>query len=86
MPTSIVPKIYDPALAQENLEISTEQSQKMVGRLAREEGLLAGLSSGAAMVAALKVAENIDRGTIVTVFPDGADKYLSEEFWDGADF
>lgn len=86
MPTSIVPKIYDPGLAQENLKISTEQSQQMVVRLAREEGLLAGLSSGAAMVAVLKVAENIDRGTIVTVFPDGADKYLSEEFWDGADF
>jgi cysteine synthase len=53
----------------------------MVIRLAREEGLFAGLSSGAAMVAALKVAENIDRGTIVTMFPDGGDKYLSEEFW-----
>ena len=53
----------------------------MVIRLAREEGLFAGLSSGAAMVAALKVAENIDRGTIVTMFPDSGDKYLSEEFW-----
>ncbi len=81
MPTSIVPSIYDPNVADENLGISTEESQKMVIRLAREEGLFAGLSSGAAMLAALKVAENIDRGTIVTVFPDGGDKYLSEEFW-----
>ncbi len=81
MPTSIVPSIYDPSLADENLEISTEESQKMLIRLAREEGLFAGLSSGAAMVAALRVAKNIDRGTIVTIFPDGGDKYLSEEFW-----
>ncbi len=81
MPTSIVPKIYDPSLADENLEISTEESQNMLIRLAREEGLFAGLSSGAAMVAALRVAKNIDRGTIVTIFPDGGDKYLSEEFW-----
>ena len=81
MSTSIVPRIYDPSVADEKLGISTEESQKMVIRLAREEGLFAGLSSGAAMVAALKVAENIDRGTIVTMFPDGGDKYLSEEFW-----
>ena len=81
MPTSIVPRIYDPSLADESLGISTEDSQKMVIRLAREEGLFAGLSSGAAMVAALQVAQNIDRGTIVTLFPDSGDKYLSEEFW-----
>ena len=81
MSTSIVPRIYDPSVADENLGISTEESQKMVIRLAREEGLFAGLSSGAAMVAALQVAKNIDRGTIVTMFPDGGDKYLSEEFW-----
>ncbi len=82
MPTAIVPSIYDPALARENLEISTEEAQKMVFRLAREEGLLAGISSGAALVAALQVAENWDRGTIVTIFPDGGDRYLSEEFWE----
>jgi cysteine synthase B len=81
MPTSIVPRIYDPNVADENLGISTEESQKMVIRLAREEGLFAGLSSGAAMLAALEVAKNIDRGTIVTVFPDSGDKYLSEKFW-----
>ena len=81
MPTSIVPRIYDPSVADENLDISTEDAQRMVVRLAREEGLFAGLSSGAALVAALRVARNIDRGTIVTIFPDSGDKYLSEEFW-----
>ena len=81
MPTAIVPKIYDPSLADENFEISTEESQQMVIRLARDEGLFAGLSSGAALVAALRVAKNIDGGTIVTIFPDSGDKYLSEEFW-----
>ena len=81
MPSAIVPRIYDSSLADENLEISTEEAQRMVIRLAREEGLFAGLSSGAALVAALQIARNIDRGTIVTIFPDSGDKYLSEEFW-----
>jgi cysteine synthase len=53
----------------------------MVRRLAREEGLLAGISSGAAMVAMLDVARRLDRGVVVTVFPDGAEKYLNESFW-----
>ena len=81
MLSAIVPPIYDPSLADENLDISTEDAQRMVVRLAREEGLFAGLSSGAALVAALQIARNIDRGTIVTIFPDSGDKYLSEEFW-----
>lgn len=81
MPTAIVPKIYDGTLADQNLEISTETAHAMVLRLVREEGLFAGVSSGAALAAALEVARNIDRGTIVTVFPDGGDKYLLEEFW-----
>lgn len=81
MPTAIGPKIYDPTLADQNLEISTEAAHAMVLRLVREEGLFAGVSSGAALAAALEVARNIDRGTIVTVFPDGGDKYLLEEFW-----
>jgi len=82
MPTAIVPKIYDPRVADENLEISTEHAYAMTLRLAREEGLLVGVSSGAAMVAALKVAAKVRRGVIVTVFPDSGDKYLSERFWD----
>jgi cysteine synthase B len=84
MPTSLVPEIYDSNIADENLEISTEAGQQMVLRLAREEGLFAGVSSGAAMVAALEVAKNIDHGTIVTIFPDGGDKYLSEQFWESS--
>lgn len=82
MPTAIVPKIYDPSVADENLEISTEEAYAMTLRLAREEGLLVGVSSGAAAVAALKVAAKVQRGVIVTVFPDSGDKYLSERFWD----
>lgn len=84
MPTAIVPKIYDDRLANQNLDIWTEEAHRMVLRLTREEGLFGGISSGAAMVAALEVAKNIDRGTIVTIFPDGGDKYLSEEFWEKA--
>jgi cysteine synthase B len=82
MATAIVPKIYDPKVADEDLEISTERSYEMVKRLAREEGLLVGISSGAAMVAALHVAKEIQRGVIAMIFPDGGDKYLSERFWD----
>ncbi len=82
MPTAIVPKIYDPRVADENLEISTEAAYAMTLRLAREEGLLVGVSSGAAIVAALKMAVSVRRGVIVTVFPDSGDKYLSERFWD----
>lgn len=82
MPTSLVPRIYDPSIVDHQLEVSTEAAQTMVRRLAREEGLFVGISAGAAMAAALKVAANIERGTIVTVFCDGGDKYLSEEFWE----
>ena len=84
MPTAIVPKIYDPSLADENLEISTEAAYAMTVRLAREEGLLVGVSAGAAMVACLKVAQKFRRGVFVTLFPDSGDKYLSERFWDEA--
>jgi cysteine synthase B len=82
MATAILPGIYDPGVADENLEIATEEAYALTLRLAREEGLLAGVSAGAAMVAALKVAANISRGVIVTIFPDSGDKYLSERFWD----
>jgi cysteine synthase B len=82
MPTAIVPGIYDPSVADENLEIGTEDAHRMTLRLAREEGLLVGVSSGAATVAALQVAAKIGRGVIVTIFPDSGDKYLSERFWE----
>lgn len=82
MATAIVPGIYDPGLADGDLAISTEESYAMTLRLARHEGLLVGVSSGAAMVAALQVAKQARRGVIVTIFPDSGDKYLSERFWD----
>ncbi len=81
MATALVPGIYDPTLADENLEVSTEDAHRMVLRLAREEGLLVGVSSGANMVAALEVARRLKEGVVVTIFCDSAAKYLSESFW-----
>jgi cysteine synthase B len=81
MESAIVPGIYDPALADEDLRVDTERAYAMVRRLAREEGLLAGISSGAAVVAMLEVAQRLEHGIVVTIFPDGAEKYLSESFW-----
>jgi S-sulfo-L-cysteine synthase (O-acetyl-L-serine-dependent) len=81
MDSAIVPGIYDPALADEDLRIDTETAYEMVRRLAREEGLLAGISSGAALAAVLHVAKRLTRGVVVTVFPDGAEKYMTERFW-----
>ena len=81
MATAMVPKIYDPSLADEDLGVSSEEAYTFVRRLAREEGLLVGISSGAALAATLRVARRIDKGVIVTVFPDGAEKYFSEAFW-----
>jgi cysteine synthase B len=82
MDAAIVPPIYDATLADVDLRISTEEALTVTRRLAREEGILAGPSSGAAVVAAQQVAMSIDRGVIVTVFPDGGDRYLSEPFWE----
>ena len=81
IPTAIVPGIYDPSVADEEIEVSTEDAHQMCLRLAREEGLLVGVSSGANLVAALRVAEKIDEGVVVTVFCDSASKYMSEDFW-----
>ncbi len=82
MPTSILPGIYDEKLADENLAVSTEDAYAMTLRLASEEGVLAGVSSGAALVAALQLAERVRQGVIVAIFPDSGDKYLSERYWD----
>jgi cysteine synthase B len=81
METAIVPGIYDPALADEDMRVSTEDAYTMVRRLAREEGLLVGISGGAALAAAVKVARDVRDAVIVTIFPDSADKYMSERFW-----
>lgn len=81
MATAMVPKIYDSTLADEDLGVSSEEAYTLVRRLAREEGLLVGISSGAALAAALMVGRRLTEGVVVTVFPDGAEKYLSESFW-----
>ncbi len=84
MATAIVPPIYDASLADENLEVQTEDAQGLARQLAREEGLLVGVSSGGALSASLAVARRIppgERAVIVTVFPDSGEKYLSERFW-----
>jgi cysteine synthase B len=82
MPTAIVPGIYDPNIADENREITTEEAHEYTRRLGKREGLLVGVSSGAALACALQVARTIDSGLVVTVFPDAGDKYLSERFWE----
>ena len=78
MPSAIKPGIYDESLAGSRLEVQTEAAHGMVKRLAREEGLFVGISSGAAAVAALQVASELDEGVVVTVFPDAGYKYLSD--------
>jgi len=73
-----MPGIYDPLLADENFFVSTEEAYAMVKRLAVEEGLFVGVSSGAALVCCLKVAQELKNGVIVTIFPDGGERYLSD--------
>jgi len=83
MESSIVPRIYDPTIADEKIGIGTESAQEMARKLAREEGLLVGVSSAAALVGALKVANSAQAGSVVvTIFPDSGDKYLGEPFWE----
>ena len=85
MPTALRPAIYDDTLADDNLEISTEESYRMVKRLAREEGLLVSPSAAAALLGCLTLAGKVPAGrtaVMVTVFADSAAKYLSERFWD----
>jgi S-sulfo-L-cysteine synthase (O-acetyl-L-serine-dependent) len=85
MASAIVPRIYDPMLADENLEIATEDAYAMARRLARECGLLLGISGAAGIAGSLRVAEQLDLGrepaVIVTILCDSGDKYLSERFW-----
>jgi cysteine synthase B len=81
MESAIVPGIYDPTIADQDLRVESEDAFDMVRRLAREEGVMAGISSGAAISAVLQVAKGLKSGVIVTVCPDGAEKYLTEKFW-----
>lgn len=85
MPTAIVPGIYDPEIADDNIWIETEDAYEMVRSMARNEALLVGISSGANLVAAREVGRRMvqagERGVIVTILADSAFKYLSEPFW-----
>lgn len=89
MATSIVPAIYNPHLADRDLQVETEAAYDTVKRLAREEGLLVGISAGAAISACLRIAAEESaagrQAVIVTILPDSADKYLSERFWEEGD-
>ena len=86
MATALIPKIYDADLADGDLGINTEDAHVMVKRMARSEGLLIGISSGAALVGCERIARELavtgKDAVIVTVFPDSGDKYLSERFWE----
>ncbi len=82
MASSIVPGIYHEEELDEKVPTPTEESYTMAKRLAREEGLLVGQSSGAAMWGAMDVAKRLKKGVIVVIFPDGGDKYLSTRLWE----
>jgi cysteine synthase B len=82
METAIRPGIYDHTLADEDVRVTTERAYAFTRRLASEEGMLVGVSSGAALAAALDLAERVRKGVIVMVFPDSGTRYLTERFWD----
>ena len=82
LPTSRMPGIFDPALADEQIEIATEEAQAMTRRLAREEGLFVGVSAGANVLAALTLARKLPpQSVVVTILCDGGERYMSERFW-----
>jgi cysteine synthase B len=84
METAIVPGIYDPTLADEDIDVATEEAFELTRRLARS-GLFVGISSGANLAGALRVARQASNAVVVVVFCDGGEKYLSERFWDEGD-
>ena len=87
MEEAIVPAIYDPSRIDIQIMVESEEAIRMAREIIAREGIFAGMSSGAAMVAALRTAERIDVGNIVVIFPDRAEKYLSTSmFWDLADY
>jgi cysteine synthase B len=79
--TTAVPSIYEPGLIDEVMQIATEDAYEMARRLAREEGLYAGISASAAVAASLAIARELDYGTVVTILPDGGSRYMSDPFW-----
>jgi len=81
MASAMVPAIYDSSLADLNVVVASEDAHALTRRLAREAGILVGPSSGAALAGCLEIANSLDRGVIVTVFPDAGERYLSDPFW-----
>jgi cysteine synthase B len=80
--TALVPGIYDPALPDEIVEISTESAHAMARRLAREEGLFVGISAAAAICVAMQVAERLSNGVVVAIAPDGGSRYITDPLWE----
>ncbi len=84
IPTAMKPGIYDASVADRTIRVKTEAAHEMVRRLAREEGLFVGVSSGAAAAAVLQAATGLREGTVVAIFPDAGYKYLSDQaLWEG---
>jgi len=81
MEEAIVPEIYDPSMIDETVMIETDEAFAMTRRIVREEGIFAGMSSGAALIAAIDVARRIEKGNIVAIFPDRGEKYLSTDLF-----
>lgn len=81
--TAIVPGIYNAALADEKVRVETEDAYAMCRKLARDEGVFVGISSGANVHAALQIARTLKEGVVVTILADSGDKYLSDRFWAG---
>jgi cysteine synthase B len=79
--TADVPRIYDPGLVDRIAAVSTEEAEAMASRLARQEGLFVGISAGAAVVAALRMARGLERGVVVALLADGGFRYTSAAFW-----
>jgi cysteine synthase B len=82
MESAIVPGIYDPTIADEDIRVGTEEAYELTRQLALQEGLLVGISSGANLAGALEVARKTRDAVVVVIFCDGGDKYLSERFWE----
>jgi len=80
---AIIPAIYDRERLDEIIRVETAEALAMARRIIREEGIFVGMPSGAAVVAALRIAQNIDYGVIVTIFPDRGEKYLSTALFAG---
>ncbi len=84
LPTAITPAIYDPAVAHRTIRVTTEEAYGLTRDLAAREGIFAGISSGAALAAALAVARDLTEGVVVVIFPDAGDRYLSTPVWRAA--